>query len=184
MSKHTLLSLLAASCAALLVFGSNAKALTLGDETDLGQVLNGIPSTNADRTNYVNHLITLAINTTDTALGQTFQRSGQDPTGGVYPTAIFNRNGTATSVDLGAGGFTYLFAKYDNNSTGAEVWYIGGQTGVIDIPATGLLGQNFDLSSWTLFGGTPSTPDNGMTVALLGLGLAGLAGLRAWFGRR
>jgi hypothetical protein len=183
MRKHTLLTLLATSCAVLFVFGNNAKALTLGDENDLGQVLFGIPSGDAFRTSYVNHLIGMALDSTDTALGQTFHRSLQDPTGGVYPPAVFSHNGKTTTVDLGAGGFTYLFAKYDGKNAGSEVWYVGGQTGVIDIPAEGLLGQNYGLSGWTLFGGTPTTPDSGTTAALLGLGLASLAGLRARFGR-
>jgi hypothetical protein len=39
------------------------------------------------------------------------------------------------------------------------------------------------ISSARGFGGTPHTPDGGATAALLGLGLAGLAGLRAKFGR-
>ena len=181
MRKYILL--FAAFSAVILAFSYNAEALTLGDENDLGQVLFGIPSGDAARTSYVNHLIGMALGSTDTALGQTFNRSLQDPTNGVYPTAVFNKNGKTLTVDLGAGGFTYLFAKYDGKNAGSEVWYVGGQTGVIDVPAVGLLGQNYGLSGWTLFGGTPSTPDSGMTVALLGLGLASLAGLRARFGR-
>jgi hypothetical protein len=189
MKKHTLLTLLATSCAVMLAFGNNAKALTFGDQNDLGQVLFGIPSGDADRTNYVNHLIDMAPGSSDTFSGQTFNRSLANPGPGFpnYPDAVFSHNGTGnTGIDLGDGTlYSYLFAKYDGPNAGSEVWYVGGLSGTIGIPALGLAGQKYGLSGWTLFGpgGTPSTPDSGATAALLGLGLAGLAGLRARFGR-
>ena len=94
-------------------------------------------------------------------------------------------NGTGTTINLGAGGSLYLFAKYDGPNAGSEVWNIQGLTGTITIPATGLAGQKYGLSGWSIWGGTPtSTPDAGATAALLGLGLAGLAGIRARFGRK
>jgi hypothetical protein len=187
MRKHTFL--LAAFSAVILAFSNNAKALTLGDEKDLGQILPASPSGDQDRTDYVNHLISLAPNTTgDTFQGQTFNRSFVNIGPGFpnYPTAVFDHNGTGTSVDLGNGTlFSYLFAKYDDTSAGAgaEVWYVGGLSGAVTIPDVGPLGQEFPLSDWTLFGpGATTIPDGGMTVALLGLGLASLAGLRARFG--
>ena len=188
MKKHTLLTLLATSCAVLLAFGTKANALTLGDEMDLGQVLPASPSGDQDRTDYVNHLISLAPNTTgDTFQGQVFNRSFVNVGPGFpnYPTAVFDHNGTGTSVDLGNGTlFSYLFVKYDDANGGAEVWYVGGLSGAVTIPDVGPLGQEFALSNWTLFGpGATHTPDSGTTVALLGLGLASLAGLRARFGR-
>jgi hypothetical protein len=172
----------AAFCAAMLAFSPNAKALTFGDGRDLGQVLFGIPSGDADRTQYVNTLISLAPGTTGfPADGQIYNRSLANPGPGFpnYPTAVFALNGTGTSVNLGDGTlYSYLFAKYDGPNAGSEVWYVGGMSGIITIPAFGLAGQNYGLSGWTLFGpGFQRAPDGGATVMLLGtaLGALGLA---------
>ena len=189
MRKH-ILALLATSCAVMLAFGYNAQALTFGDGNDLGQVLFGIPSGDQARTDYVNHLISLAPGTIgDSFQGQTFNRTSNS-CGTCTPVLVTDiHNGTGTSIDLGAGGSLYLFAKYDGKNAGSEVWNIQGQTGIITIPAQGLqadidAGHAYGLSGWSIWGGTPtSTPDGGATAALLGLGLAGLAGLRARFGR-
>lgn len=187
MKKHKIL--FGAVCAVILAFSQNAKAVTFGDGNDLGQVLFGIPSGDADRTNYVNHLIAMVPGTSDSFSGQTFNRSSNNPGPGFpnYPTAVFAANGTGTTIDLGTPGqFSYLFAKYDGPNAGSEVWYVGSLAGTISIPGQGLAGQKYGLSGWTLFGpsgGGTTTPDGGATAALLGLGLAGLAGLRAKFGR-
>ena len=188
MRKH-ILTLLATSCAVMLAFGYNAQALTFGDGNDLGQVLFGIPSGDQDRTDYVNHLVGMTPGTSDSALGQDFNRTfnscGTCPLVNVADIT----NGTGTNIDLGSGGSLYLFAKYDGPNAGSEVWNIQGLTGAITIPAKGLqadidAGHSYGLSGWSIWGGTPtSTPDGGATAALLGLGLASLAGLRARFGR-
>jgi len=186
MKKHK--KLFGAVCAVLLALGCSAQATTLnfGDGNDLGQVLFGIPSGDVARTAYVNHLIDMAPGTSDTFSGQTFNRTLANPGPGFpnYPDAVFAKNGTSTSIDLGAGLYSYLFAKYDGPNAGSEVWYVGSLSGVITIPGFGLAGQNYGLSGWTLFGpGGGNAPDGGATAALLGLGLVGLAGLRAKFGR-
>jgi len=186
--------LLAAVCAAMLAFSQNASAdrlplgintpvttLTFGDGNDLGQVLFGIPSGDADRLSYVNHLIGMSLNSTDTFSGQTFHRSGADPANGNYPAAVLagHVNGTSTSINLGptAGVFLYLFAKYDGPNAGSEVWFVGNLSGTITIPAFGLAGQHYGLSGWTLFRGEGGgqVPDGGATVMLLGAGLGALA---------
>ena len=184
MRKHTLLTLLATSCAVMLAFGNNAKALTFGDGNDLGQVLFGIPSGDQDRTDYVNHLVGMTPGTSDSFSGQDFNRTFNS-CGACTPVNVADiTNGVGTQIDLGSGGSLYLFAKYDGPNAGSEVWYIGGLTGTITIPSKGLDGQKYGLSGWSIWGGTPvSTPDGGATAALLGLGLASLAGLRARFGR-
>jgi hypothetical protein len=168
----------AAFCAAMLALSPNAKALTFGDPNDLGQVLFGIPSGDAARLSYVNHLIGMALNSSDSFNGQTFFRSGNDPANGNYPAAQLagNVNGTGTTIDLGAQGtFLYLFAKYDGPNAGSEVWYVGNLSGIITIPAVGLAGQNYGLSGWTLFRGEGAgVPDGGATVMLLGAALGAL----------
>jgi hypothetical protein len=105
---------------AFLAFSPSAHALTIGDGHELGFVNYGIPSGDSDRLTYVNHLIGMALGTTEQALGQTFTRS--DHAFSPLPTAVFALNGTSTSIDLGAGGtYTYLFAKYDGPNYGSEV---------------------------------------------------------------
>ena len=54
-------------------------SLTFGDANDLGQVLFGIPSGDADRLAYVNHLIDMAPGTSNAFSGQTFRRSLINP---------------------------------------------------------------------------------------------------------
>ena len=65
-------------------------------------------------------------------------------------------------------------------------WNIQGLTGVIEIPGFGTPDKNnkYGLSGWSIWSGGTTTPDSGTTAALLGLGLTGLAGLRARFGRK
>jgi hypothetical protein len=167
----------AAVCAAMLAFSHNASALKFRDTRDLGQVLFGIPSGDADRLSYVNHLIGMSLNSTDTFSGQTFHRSGRDPANGNYAAAVLagSVNGTSTSINLGptAGVYLYLFAKYDGPNAGSEVWYVGNLSGVWKIPAFGLAGQHYGLSGWTLFRGA-GVPDGGTTVMLLGAALGAL----------
>jgi hypothetical protein len=176
--------LAAAVCAATLAFSHNASALTFGDANDLGQVIAGIPSGDDARTGYVNHLIDMAPGDSDVALGQTFHRSSNDPAPD-YPDAGFALNGTGTSIDLGDGTlYSYLFAKYDGPNAGAEVWYVGGLSGIVTIPAVGLAGQNYGLSGWTLFGpGANGVPDGGATVMLLGAALGSLGMARRFLKR-
>jgi hypothetical protein len=171
------IAVIALACASFMGLTPQVSAvtiLTIGDSHELGFVEFGVPSGDADRTLYVNHLIGMALGTTDTADGQTYTRSLNNF--GPLGTAVFASNGTGTSVDLGTGGFAYLFAKYDGPNYGSEVWDITGLTGIITIPATG---GDFGLSGWTLFTGEPNgVPEGGSTIAFLGLALAGVELLR------
>jgi VPDSG-CTERM motif len=179
---------LGAMCAIALALGSTAKAtaLTIGDPHELGFVEFGIPSGDADRTIYVNAMIGLALGgSTDVVLSgkhNLVTRSLND-FGPLPAPAVFGLNGTSTTIDLGTNLYSYLFAKYDGPNYGAEVWFVGDLSGTITIPANG---GGYGLSGWTLFGpgGGNNTPDSGTAAALLGLGLTGLAGLRARFGRK
>ena len=173
----------AAFCAVMLAFSTNASALTIGDNQELGKVFFGIPSGDDARTNYVNHLIGMALGSTDSALGQTFIRSNN--TFGTLPTAIFALNGTSTTIDLGTGVYSYLFAKYDGPNGGVEVWFVGNLSGNVTIPAFGFGPPGttkYGLSGWTLFGpGTPpGVPDGGTTVMLLGAALGALGMARRY----
>lgn len=174
--------LFAAACAVMLAFSQNASALTvpmpatinltIGDAHELGFVEFGIPSGDSDRLTYVNHLIGMALGTSDQADGQTYFRSNNDF--GPLPPAVLAGlvDGTGTSINLGTGGtYLYLFAKYDGPNYGSEVWYVGDLSGIITIPATA---GGYGLSGWTLFGSAGSVPDGGTTVMLLGTALGAL----------
>ena len=81
--------LTAAFCTALFAFSHNASAvrhplppvvsLIFGHANDLGQVLFGIPSGDADRLAYVNHLIDMAPDTSNSFSGQTFSSLINEP---------------------------------------------------------------------------------------------------------
>jgi protein with PEP-CTERM/exosortase system signal len=196
--------LAAAFCTATFAFNHNASAmprvlppsisLTFGGANDLGFVGSGIPSGDADRKNYVNHLIAMTPGTQGNALSQHFERSLKNPGPGFpnYPTAVFpngfaKNGGPKDPVDLGNGTlYSYLFAKYDGKNAGSEVWYVGGISGIITIPAEGIPGHGhqYGLSGWSLFGPgatPPSVPDGGATVMLLGAALGALGAVRRFF---
>ena len=184
--KNLIPTKLAIVCAAvgalMFAFNNNASALTIGDAQTLGEVFYGIPSGDADRTQYVNDLV-FEYNQGHPD-GFTFTASGQNYTlvhgspafGATLPGAVFGLNGGPNdSINLGAvGTYTYLFAKYDGPNQGSVVWYVGNLGGTIDIPADW---NGYGLSGWTLFtGGTPPTslPDGGTTAMLLGAALGAL----------
>jgi hypothetical protein len=168
---------------ALLAFTPNAKALTIGDGHELGFVNFGIPSSEQDRVNYVNHLIGMGLGTSDQAFGQTFFRSnnsfGPLPTAVIVgPTVTFQNPPSVVSINIGTGLYTYLFAKYDGPNYGSEVWYIGDLSGTITIP--GFAGR-YGLSGYTLFGpGGQGVPDGGTTAMLLGAALSVLGVARRY----
>jgi hypothetical protein len=163
----------AAFCAVMLAFSHNASALTIGDSQELGFVDPGLPAGDANRTLFVNTMIGLALGgSTHVIVGphdNLVTRSNNDF--GPLPTAVFALNGSTTSIDLGTGLYSYLYAKYDGPNFGAEVWYVGNLSGSITIPATG---GGYGLSGWTLFGPGGRVPDGGITVMLLGLALGAL----------
>jgi VPDSG-CTERM motif len=164
--------LLTAVAAALIAFTPSARALTIGDGHELGFVNFGIPSGDSDRLTYVNHLVGMALGTSDKADGQTYSRSNNSFSP-LAPAVLGGLvDGTSTTINLGSGLYTYLFAKYDGPNYGSEVWYVGDLSGNITIPASA---GGYGLSGWTLFGpGTPGVPDGGTTAMLLGAALSAL----------
>ena len=175
-NKLALLS--AVFCAVTLAFSHNASALAINDNQELGRVQNGIDS---DRLIYINHLIDMSLGTTGSANGQTYLRSNNNF--GSLPTAVLagSVSGTITTIDLGTGLYSYLFAKYGNPSGNSVVWYVGNLSGNITIP--GAWGR-YALSGWTLFGpGGGQVPDGGATVMLLGAALGALGIVRRYLTR-
>ncbi len=182
--KHKKLILIAvAACAAMCAFSPSAKALAFNDGNVVGTVTPGAPANPASVADYINFMITLG-------LGQTVVHDFGQPEGvqtitrsnnsfGSLPSTSSTGavTGTGTTINLGAGGFTYLFAKYDGQNDLSFVWKVAGLTGTITIPANGPLGHG--LSGWILFPGG-SVPDGGTTVMLLGAALGTLGMVRRY----
>lgn len=174
MKTTKIVVLLAATLSIFATQFAGAISFTIGDPNELGFVNFGIPSGDADRTTYVNHLIGMALGTSDVADGQTYFRSNNSFS--PLPAATWAANlGANVDVDLGSSGYQYLFAKYDGPNYGSEVWYVGGLTGIVTIPATG---GGYGLSGVTLFTPGASVPDGGMTLFLLGTAITGLGAAR------
>jgi hypothetical protein len=189
-NKLALLS--AAFCAVMLAFSHNASAnrivaginapltnLTFSDTHVVGTIRPAAPASPGDVAPYINFMIGLATGHSGTFHNpphtQTITRSTNlfaSLPNALVPGAV---SGTDTTIDLGAGGvFSYLFAKYDGQRDISQVWYVGNLSGIVTIPLDGPLGHG--LSGWILFGpgGTPSVPDGGTTVMLLGAALGAL----------
>jgi hypothetical protein len=192
------LALLAAAfCTATFAFNHNVSAtpkplpptisLTIGDSHELGTVKPSEPAGDANRTLYVNTMIGLSLGDSTHVIVQPGNHDNlvtrSNNNFGSLPTAVFDHNGTGTRVDLGDGSlYSYLFAKYDGPNGASEVWYVGGISGTITIPAFGFGPPGttkYGLSGWTLFGpGVPGVPDGGTTVMLLGAALGALGMVR------
>jgi VPDSG-CTERM motif len=168
-----------AVCATMFAFSNNANALTIGDTHELGFIVAGNVGLQ-ERMDFVNHLIGMAAPSSDTFNNNSFSRSSNFASPFVLPAATttpgtvdFTNPPSTVSINIGSQGtFTYLYAKYDGQNAGTEVWYIGDLSGIITIP--GFLGQ-YGLSGYTLFGtGGNGVPDGGTTVMLLGAALGAL----------
>ena len=190
LNKLALIS--AAVCAVMLAFCHNASAnrivgginiptsaLTFNDTHVVGTISPAAPASPADVAPYINFMIGLVPGHSGTFHNpphtQTVTRSSNlfpSLPNALVPGAV---SGTGTTINLGAGGvFSYLFAKYDGQNDISQVWYVGNLSGILTIPLDGPLGHG--LSGWILFGpgGTPSVPDGGTTVMLLGAALGAL----------
>jgi hypothetical protein len=166
----------AAFCAAMLAFSHDVDALTVGDSHAVGSVLNGWPSGDSDKLNYVNHLIEMALGTIEQTGGQKYSRSNNAFAPLSQAVLAGHLNGTGTTINLGSGGlFSYLFATYNAPNNGSNVWYVGDLSGIITIPAKF---NGYTLSGWTLFATAESIPDGGATIMLLGAALLALGVVR------
>jgi hypothetical protein len=173
-STKKLAILSAAFCAVMLAFSPNAKAVTVlnfNDGHTLGRVFSGEGPV-AQRTALVNHMIGMALSTSDPFLGHVVFRDGNN-FGPLPGPAVFALTGHGTNITIGSGTYSYLLAQYGTgiDSVG-QAWYIGNLSGDITIPATT---GTMRLTRWKLFGpGVPGVPDGGTTVMLLGAALVAL----------
>jgi len=161
--------------AAVLLTVTTASAVPVGSPELLGRIIPGTPADPANAAVMVNFLVdaynfsptarSLGDNPNDPQL-ETYYLSpgGSVPAGPLgYASlggalAVTTQN---TTLDLGTGGFTYITAKFGQDS---EVFYVGGLAGQITL--ANLTGNHNGLSGYVLFG----VPDGGPTIALLGLG--------------
>jgi hypothetical protein len=190
LNKLALIS--AAVCAAMLAFSHNASAnrivaginspsataLTFNDVHVVGTITPGSPADPSDVAPYINFMIGLTPGTSGTFHNPPHTQSITRSTNlfaslpnALVPGAV---SGTGTTINLGAGVFSYLFAKYDGQRDISQVWYVGNLSGIVTIPQLGPLGHG--LSGWILFppGGGGQVPDGGTTVMLLGAALGAL----------
>jgi VPDSG-CTERM motif len=166
----------AAFCSVMLAFSPNANAipLTIGDAHELGFVDRARPFTISSATLFLNTMIGLSVGGSTHVIvnGHDNLVTRSNNAFHPLPTAVFALTGHGTTVDLGTGLYSYLFAKYDGPNFGAEAWYVGNLSGIITIPATA---GGYNLSLWKLFGpGVPGVPDGGTTIMLLGTALGAL----------
>jgi hypothetical protein len=184
-------------CFAFLALCGNAKAtsFTIGDINELGFVNPGIPASDANLATYVNALLGLAPGgSTTVTIGPKsnfITRSSNifsplDPAVYVSRTTFSDYAGPAT-IDINLGtGFEYLLVKYDGPNFGSEVWYVGGLSGLVTIPAYGS-GSQYGISLaalFTPFTPPPPVPDRGTTLMLLASSLVGLGMLRRFVWRQ
>ncbi|CEF48985.1 unnamed protein product [uncultured bacterium] len=176
-------------CACFISTGAYAvTTLTFAanDPLIVGSIVTGEPSSPTDEAGYVNTLLGLGANTGPVTIS-----------GHSYTTYNNDYNGTVSGgVQDSSGnlvvpaGFDFVLGKYDGPNGADVVWYLGGQSANIPADSAPLFvnGQNhgYGLSHFTVFNAdvviNPHTvPDGGATVALLGLGMTGLAVARRRF---
>ena len=185
--KTNKLILAVALCGAMVAFAPKVSAITLaiGDNHELGFINYGIPAGDADITDYLTHLIGMSLGSVGTYSGQDFSRSSHSFSPLDAPVLLSRNTGPfpGNTVDV-ASGDEYLMVKYDGPNYGTEVWYIGGLTGMITIPAfppSDKVGQ-YGISGYALFTTFTTTitnhvdvvPDAGSTALLLGAVMSGL----------
>ena len=175
-------TLIALTCGLVLALSaSTAQAVTINDDNYLGSLANATPSDSASQITYINHLIGMAVNTTQTdpptnlpGNNTNFTRSDEPCSDfGGCPAATAGISDQAPSANINVTGWTWLYVKYGG---GAHVWYVGNLSGSIPVPLDG--GALGGQSHYALYNLTTQVPDGGATLGLLGLGMLGLGYLR------
>jgi hypothetical protein len=166
----------------------------------LGTVDDGVAPSVANEVGWVNEILGMTINTTipsTNPAGETLMRSGNADPGShsvsTPPAGNIFLQGDPSQIGAG---FEYLIAHYGGGGPDGSgdqvsaVFYLGGSA--FDVPdnqadllaSLGLSPGDFNIqgrggySGFTVYNGETRVPDGGATVALLGLGIAGLGALR------
>jgi len=163
------LAIIAAAIAIACSVSSNASALTI-----VGIIEDGLPA--SGEVGYVNTLLGLTAPAGPVVIpagtGETYTKY-VDLGSGSIGTGTDSLAGTGTSV---GSGWEYVAVKYDGQNGGIAVYYLNGSSATLP-DSTGLWtnggGQPFQVGSWTAYNTveTPSVPDGGSTVTLLGSAL-------------
>lgn len=173
-----------------LSLSPSAFALSINDPGIVGTVTDGAPASIADEVIYVNTLLGLGANVTQTIAGELYKTSSTDYAGTVSADGAVKKNTTDAGFSMTVSGFEYVLAKYDGLNGGSILFYLDGAT--FTLPGTSEplwannAGNGYGISHWTGFGPTdddddnppPSVPDAGSTLALVGMAMTGLGLMR------
>ena len=179
------------SCMAISISVANATTLSFGDVHDLGLISPNHPADPSDSATYTTFLKNMLPGAVVNGGpgGNTFIRTANFPNSPSFANAVFDQElsftvaGITATVTLPSTGDFYLLGKFDGPNYGSEVWIITGLTGTITMPEFGS-GEQYGLSHVYLFNpGTPSVPDGGTTLMLLGSALGGIGLVRRYFSR-
>lgn len=170
--------------ACLLALPVGVHAITLDLSNVLGRVQSGASANSTVDEAYVNSLVDRANGLSPSAFdvaNHTYTLINNPAP--VLPYAIYAAGGGVGNdhaVDVGTTGYRYLAMKYDGQGGSLLVWDILGMTGSLTV-----LGSDLDRSqnNYMLFnaagGDTPSIPDAGSSLGLLGLALIALGWMKA-----
>jgi hypothetical protein len=168
-----------------IAMGSSASAINLNDPGVVGTVTDGAPASIEDEVVYVNTLLGLGANVTQTIADELYKTSSTDYNGTVSADGAFKMNTTDAGFSLTVSGYEYVLAKYDGLNGGSILFFVDG--GTIVLPGTSEPlwtnpgGNGFGISHWTGFGPNdppPSVPDAGSTLAMIGAAMTSLGFLR------
>ena len=188
------LTIIAVMIAFISIFGSNASALTINDPGVVGGVHGDLGNSNVSTetvaAEFILDMIAPASDSNGPAAGGVAcDISTQD---GCYATSNTEYSGDLSGGVQGASndntvdaGFEYALAKYDGQNGGYVLFYLGGVATTLPSVSNTLWGaadtDQYALSHYTAFNGTPTVPDGGTTLILLGAALGGLGLVRRRF---